>query len=102
MIVCISKKYNQKNFMTYRHNDFDFLNESGEIQQNNKKFVILKYFNINFMQIQIKRATLHNEIFHNHASKKYEIIFCKSIIACTSQQYIQNNFMTHSRNGFDC
>jgi len=77
MIVCISKKYNQKNFIPYRHNHFDFLNESGEIQQNNKKFVILMYFNMRFMQIQIKRATLHNEFFHNHASKKYKIIFCK-------------------------
>jgi len=57
---------------------------------------------MNLMKIQINRTNLHNEFFRNPASKKYEIIFCKRMIACTSQQYIQNNFMTHSRNGFDC
>ena len=55
----------------------------------------------NLMKFQIKRAYLNNEFFHNHASKKYEIIFLEYIMKYTSQKYIQKNFTTHSRNDFD-
>ena len=82
--------------------DFDCWSCICEIQQNHKKFGILMNFNYNLMNIQIKRPHLHTEFFHNHASKNYEIIFCKWIIVRTFQKYIQKNFMTHSRNDFDC
>ena len=85
----------------YLSQDFDSESFGCEIQQKIKKFAILIDFNKNLMIFQIKLLDLNNEFFHNHASKKYEIIFLEYIMKYTSQKYIQKNFTTHSRNDFD-
>ena len=51
--------------------------EGGPVKKKTSQFWILIDFNKNLMKFQIKQLDLNNEFFHNHASKKYEIIFLK-------------------------
>ena len=67
----------------YLSQDFDSESFGCEIQQKIKKLRILSDFNTNLMKFQIKQLDLNNEFFHNHASKKYEIIFLKYIMKYT-------------------
>ena len=64
-------------------------------------FLILMHFNENLMKFQLKAIDLHDKIFWNHGSKKYENIFLESSIIYTFQKCVQEHFMIYNQNDFD-
>ena len=57
-------------------------------------------FNQNLTIFQTKETNFHNEFVRNHASKKYETIFCKEIIPSTFERCFHKKFWRRSRNDF--
>ena len=76
-----------KKILRSTRSDLDFLSCSMKFQQKSKKFEILIDFNRNLILFQTKATNFHNELFPNHASKKYETIFCKEIIPSTFERW---------------